>query len=52
MSKDALMRWEWEGGAPDSVSEGTRAEPPEKSDVRPHEVDQVDDPAEPGPAHV
>ena len=51
MSNDALMRWEWEGGTADPVSEATGAEPPEKSDLRLHEVDQ-DHSAETGPAHV
>ena len=34
MGYDALMRWEWEGGAPDSVSEQARARPAENTDIR------------------
>ena len=52
MSNDALMRWEWEGGTPDAVSEAARAESTETSDVRSHKADQVDDPAEPGQPRV
>jgi hypothetical protein len=38
MSYDALMRWEWEGGTPASVSErgeATRAEPVKNTLTRP-----------------
>ena len=68
MGYDALMRWEWEGGAPDSVSEQARARPAENTDIRSQptkrrlraprgEVDQVvvplAPPTEPGrPSHV
>jgi hypothetical protein len=34
MSYDALMRWEWEGGTPASVSEPARAKPAENTDIR------------------
>ena len=34
MSHDALMRWEWEGGAPDSVSERRARRPAENTDIR------------------
>jgi hypothetical protein len=33
MSCDALMRWEWEGGTPASVSEPARAKPAENTDI-------------------
>jgi hypothetical protein len=52
MSNDALMRWEWEGGTPDAVSEAARPEPAEKSDARSHDADQDEDPAEPRKPHV
>ena len=63
MSSDALMRWEWEGGTPDSVRDATRTQAVETSDIRSQatnsgrqahrdEVDHVDDSAEPGPPHV
>ena len=56
MSIDALMRWEWEGGAPDSVREATRVQDVETSDTRSQadrdEADHGDRPAEPGPPHV
>ena len=63
MGHDALMRWEWEGGTPDSVSEPARARPAENTDIRSQptkrrqrarrvEVDQVVVPAPPvEPAH-
>jgi hypothetical protein len=34
MSYDALMRWEWEGGTPASISEPARAKPAENPDIR------------------
>ena len=67
MSNDALMRWEWEGGASDSVGEAERANPAEINDIRSQptsrrrrarrvEVREVvvsrAPPAEPGPSHV
>ena len=67
MAYDALMRWEWEGGTPDSVTEPARARPAENTAIRSQptkrserarrvEVAQVvvpaAPPAEPGPSHV
>jgi hypothetical protein len=44
MSYDAVMRWEWEGGAPASVSErdeATRAEPAEDTLTRQQPTNRV-----------